>query len=196
MKIVINACNIHIGGGKTILLDFLTSSINFSEITFHVLIDPRFDQSLINSKNIIFEIVPISKRFSVFSKIEKIVDQDDLILYFGNLPPMSPHKEKVLLLQSNRFLVDNFPLTGLTLKTKIRIFIERFMFRKGIKNVDLLIVQSETMADCVKKIIRNSTTLMVKVLPFKNIDIYEQDDKDNDDDNPHPFKNSIKKWDS
>jgi len=181
MKIVINACNIHIGGGKTILLDFLTSSINYSEITFHVFIDPRFDQSLINSENIIFEIVPISKRFSVFSKIEKIVDQDDLILYFGNLPPMSPHKAKVLLLQSNRFLVDNFPLTGLTLKTKIRTFIERFMFRKGIRNVDLLIVQSETMADCVKKIIRNSTTLMVKVLPFKNIDIYEQDDKDNDE---------------
>ena len=52
MKIVINACNIHKGGGKTILLDFLTSSINYSEITFHVFIDPRFDQSLINSENI------------------------------------------------------------------------------------------------------------------------------------------------
>jgi len=195
VKLVINACNIHNGGGKTILTDFLTSSVDFPEITFHVFIDPRFDQSLFNSENIIFEIVSLSQRFSVFSKIEKMVDQDDLILYFGNLPPMSPHKAKVLLLQSNRFLVDNFPLTGLTLKTKIRILIERFMLRKGIRNVDLLIVQSETMADCVKKFIKNSTTPIVKVWPFKNIDVYEQVDKDNDEvsflyvANLEPYKN-------
>ncbi len=170
MKVVINASNIHIGGGKTILADFLAAAKQFLDINFHIYIDPRFDESDFAASNILFEKIPISKRGLVFDKIEKITCKDDIIIYFGNLPPQSRHNSKVILLQSNRFLVDSFPLTGLTLKTKIRILIERFLFKRGIKNVDYLIVQSQSMADCIDKIHKHSEEPIVKVWPYKNID--------------------------
>ncbi len=170
MKIYVNASNVHVGGGNTLLSDFLVSAKEFDGVDFHIYIDPRFDPTLFESSNIAFEVIPVFKRYSIFNRIKKVANDSDMILCFGNVPPRTQHDSKVILLQSNRFLVDNYTLKGLTLRTKVRIILERIIFKKGIQFVDYLIVQSESMSDCTKSILKGSERPVIKVWPFKNND--------------------------
>ena len=54
MKIVIIASDIHTGGGKVVLNDLLDAAKNMTSISFHILIDARFNTINFKSNNISF----------------------------------------------------------------------------------------------------------------------------------------------
>ena len=111
MKIIVNANNIHTGGGKAILDDFINAAKK-SNYNFIFFLDTRYKLDS-NSKNITFIKENRYRRiFSTF-KIKKIESTTDIIIYFGNIPPVIKHKAKTILLLSNRFLLAHFSKTSL-----------------------------------------------------------------------------------
>ena len=171
MIIFVNASNIHTGGGKVILNDFLSATKFFNHISFKFFIDARFNFTEFKSNNMSFNRIKKKKRFLVCFDIEKQTHKDDIVIYLTNIPPIIKHKCKTILVQSNRFVIDNFSLSGFSIITKIRINVERVLFYLNKNNVDYIIVQSDSMSTVLqKKGIKNNKLL---VNAYK--DVYEEE---------------------
>ena len=101
-RLIVNASNCHVGGGKTLLMGFLKGVSNDIETLIYV--DDRLVINIPISNSV--KIIRISrlKRFLVGFMIRKKIKANDKILYFGNLPPFikfnCPH---VILQLSSRF---------------------------------------------------------------------------------------------
>ena len=70
MKILINASNIHTGGGKTLLDSFLNSSRENKNINFVLFVDQRYNPQ-IKSSNIQYNFIKKHQRFFLSSNIKK-----------------------------------------------------------------------------------------------------------------------------
>ena len=121
MIIFVNASNIHTGGGKVILNDFLSATKLFNDISFKFFIDARFNFTEYKSNNISFNRIKKKKRFLVCFDIEKQTHNDDIVIYLTNIPPIIRHKCKTVLFLHNRFVIDYFSLSDFTIVTKIRM---------------------------------------------------------------------------
>ncbi len=148
--------------------DFLSSAKLEQAYTFEVIVDPRFNYSDFISNNIVFTVTPILRRFLVDLYIKRKLDKETIVIYLGNLPPLIKIADNVILLQSNRFLIENYPLNGLAFKTKIRIGLERLQVKYFSKNVKYTVVQSLSMKDLLVNSGRKAE--VVSVLPYKNFD--------------------------
>ena len=77
--------------------------------------------------------IRLNKKFSTTGfDINKKTHKEDIVIYLTNIPPVVKHKCKTILVQSNRFVIDYFPLSGFSLITKIRINVERLLFKVNI----------------------------------------------------------------
>lgn len=150
MIIFVNACNIHTGGGKVILNDFISATKFFNQINFIIYIDSRFNFTEFERKNVSFTKTKKRQRFLVCFDIEKQTHNDDIVIYLTNIPPIIRHKCKTILVQSNRFVIDYFSLSGFSIKTKIRIYAERLLFFINNNNTDYFVVQSESMSSVLQ----------------------------------------------
>ena len=93
-----------------------------------------------------------------------IVQPDDLILCFGNLPPLFNLAGRVLVFVQNRYLVDNVKLSSFSLRTRLRLGLERLWFKWRISSVDEIIVQTPSMKNLLEVRVKGNTP--VNVLPF------------------------------
>jgi glycosyltransferase involved in cell wall biosynthesis len=166
MNIFINASNIHIGGGKVILNDLIRGTKYFEFINFIFYVDSRFEIQNLAQSNVIFKIVKKRQRILVYSFINNEAQNNDIVIYLTTLPPIFKHKCKTILVQSNRFVIDNYTLSGFSIKTKLRINAERLLFWINKNNADYIIVQSESMSYVLsdKRIPKNK----VKVIAYKH----------------------------
>ena len=163
-KIIINASNIHTGGGKVVIEDLLYSLKSFKLYNFICFIDGRRNDSSMKISNVEIHKVSKKDRLLIWNKIEKSSTISDIIIYFTNIPPRKRHKCKTYLFLQNRFVIDNFSLKGFTIKTKLRIFIERLLFIINFKNCDKIIVQSNTMKTILNK--KGIPDKLILELPF------------------------------
>lgn len=161
---VIFAINVHSGGGK-ILLDELISSIDmpykyilFLNEQYQLKGDAtQFHDVFIIKNNIL-------ARLRAEFKLFLIKRADKKVLYFGNLPPLlRPHGYTTVFLQ-NRYLIDFVALHGFSLKTKVRIWLERGLFFLRYRSVNQFVVQTHTMSNLLIDYI--GTSRYVKILPF------------------------------
>ena len=106
MNFLINASNIHIGGGKSLLDDFISSACKHPDISFTIFIDSRYKYQN-STKNIHFVRINKYKRFLNDFKIKKNQLFFYKIFYFGNIPPFFKFKTKTILLLSSRFFLEN-----------------------------------------------------------------------------------------
>ena len=164
-SIYINASNCHQGGGKILLNAFISGIQNPLE-NYIFYIDKRYIVPVNHDVKINFQQIKIWERFIVSYKIKKSLKIDDLIIYFGNLPPLIKFKKnKVILLLSNRFYVDSISFKGFSFRDIIKIKLEKLYFKLFKENVNEFIVQTTTMKNLLNKIISNKKIL---VLPFEN----------------------------
>ena len=170
LKIIMNASNMHTGGGKTMLVDALNAVKDMKHIIFIVYVDERFDEKSFLAKNITFKKCKLYKRIFIIKNIQKLSEVGDIIIYFGNLPPFIRHNTKTILFQSNRMLIENYPLAKYPLKVKIKVFLEKVLVRLCINNVDEIIVQTLTMKDIIKSFRINKFKGKIRILPFKNLE--------------------------
>jgi glycosyltransferase involved in cell wall biosynthesis len=143
-KIFIHATNIHQGGGRSLLEAMLKTLHDFKEFEFILSLDERMFISFDLAENVQIKRVKPSllHRFLSERWLAESVGSNDIVLCFGNLPPLFKlHGHAIVFLQ-NRYLIENIPLIGFSLKVYLRITIERFWLSRKRKNVDEFIVQT------------------------------------------------------
>lgn len=146
-RLYIYAPNIHLGGGGVLLKTVLNNIPNSIEcILVH-------DARLIVDE---LEVIKIPVMPSIIGRLYAefwmlfSVKKDDVVLFFGNLPPLFNLNCKKILYLQNVYLVRPIALEGFTLKNKVRLKIERLWFNFFVKNVSEIIVQTESMFGYVK----------------------------------------------
>jgi glycosyltransferase involved in cell wall biosynthesis len=143
LTLVIHAPNIHIGGGRTLLLELL-SSLKQPAV---VQLDERFEFSLKQSSNVqVIKVAPsLIARFNAERRLKLLCRNGDTLLCFGNLPPLFASKAQVFIYLQNRYLTSPTSLANLPWTARFRILIERLWLRYFLRQATVL-VQTETMA--------------------------------------------------
>lgn len=145
MSLIIHAPNVHQGGGKALLLSLLTAARN--QVDVKTLLDERLQlpDALIEG------ITSIRVRRSSFGrlagewKLRGLAGEGDIVVCFGNLPPLFKLKSKVIVFLQNRYLVDKVSLTKWPLLVKMRILAERIWLKQRVKHAHRVLVQTPSM---------------------------------------------------
>ena len=96
--------------------------------------------------------------------LAKSVAPEDIVLCFGNLPPLLKLRGRTVVFLQNRYLIDDVPLDGFPLKVRLRLAMERLWLSKKMKNVDEFVVQTPTMERLLKQ--KTGGKIPVRILPF------------------------------
>ncbi len=96
--------------------------------------------------------------------LAETVGYGDIVLCFGNLPPILKLRGRVVVFLQNRCLIDNIRLDNLPLKLRVRITIERLWLYNRVNIVDEFVVQTPTMKRLLEA--RTQGRVPVRVLPF------------------------------
>lgn len=168
-KLYIHAVNIHNGGGKNLLYALLAA------IPSSCIVNAALDSRLmslfqVNKEiNITFIAPTIWERLKSEWTINKKNGPHDVLLFFGNLPPLFKSRAYTVVFVQNRYLIDNVDLYEFPLWTNLRLRLERLWFRYRINNVDEFLVQTPTMKKLLE--VRTNGNIPIYVLPFmtKNI---------------------------
>jgi len=159
MTLFIHAPNIHLGGGRTLLMALLSG---LKQPTV-VQLDERFDPLPVIAMGVrVIRVAPsFVGRLQAERRLQLLCRRGDVLLCFGNLPPLFRSSARVFVYLQNRYLISSRPLAGLPWSARLRIRIERLWLRHCLRNATLL-VQTETMLQEV----RDHFGCEATVLPF------------------------------
>jgi glycosyltransferase involved in cell wall biosynthesis len=166
-KIFIHATNVHVGGGRSLLHALLQSLP--TDLCIVALLDTRMKMPDKVVQNLEIKRVNPSvwQRLKAEWWLTENVGLDDVILCFGNLPPLFRLRGRVLVFVQNRYLVDRIDLKGFPIKTRLRLNIERLWFYCKAGNAQAFIVQTPSMQTILESLSKVGTT-PIYVLPFVN----------------------------
>lgn len=169
MKIVIIASDIHTGGGKVVLNDLLNAAKNMTSISFHILIDARFNTINFKSNNISFtKILKYQRIFYVNKIISNLVNIEDVVLNISVLPFLKKFPCSKVQYIMNRYFIDNYSTSGLPLLVRLRLSFQKLAFSYYLKYTDYIFVQNSVMRDLLLKL--GFRENMIEVIPYKNVD--------------------------
>ena len=165
-RLFIHAANVHQGGGRSLLRSLLTSIP--SDIELVLCLDARFTLPDDSLPSIHIEKVKPTIIKRVFNEkwLAVNVKAGDMVLCFGNLPPLFRLRGHVVVFVQNRYLVDDVELNGFGLKTRLRLMMERYWLSSKISNADEFIVQTPSMKTLLAS---RSKKTPIRVLPFVGI---------------------------
>jgi glycosyltransferase involved in cell wall biosynthesis len=144
MKLFIHAVNIHQGGGYSLLSALLCAVPE--HISVVALLDSRMPVPVQPPNLQIKRVVPsVRQRFAAERWLRDQATADDIVLCFGNLPPLYRLKAHTSVFLQNRYLVEHEALKGFPLKTKLRLEVERKWLKRRGWYADRIIVQTPTM---------------------------------------------------
>ena len=145
MSVVIYASNIHQGGGKTLLCGLLDSLGPRETIAY---VDERLPYAAANEKLRIVRVgANIAGRVAAELALMKRLDSKDILICFGNLPPLLVRHPQTVLFLQNRFLLGGGDLSAFPIRARVRIMIERFWLKRRLPFVSEILVQTRTMAE-------------------------------------------------
>ncbi len=163
------ADNVHTGGGGLLLSSLIQSKLASYA---YLVLDSRMSLDAV-SPNQSLKIVPpsiISRLLAQFW-LNKKLKPDNILLCFGNLPPLFKPKCKVVLFIQNRYIISDISLNNFSLRIRLRIYVERLWFNTRCKAVNEFVVQTPSMKIAlVERLSRLKLDVankaVVKVLPF------------------------------
>ncbi len=163
-RLFIHATNVHQGGGRA-LLDPLLTALSCSSETI-LLLDSRMPVPNGMPSNIqIRRVQPsVIKRFKAEQWLGDNVRAGDVVLCFGNLPPLFKLKGRAVVFLQNRYLIDDVQLNGFPLRVRLRLVMERLWLSIRMKNVDEFVVQTPSMKRLLEK--KFAGKIPVRMLPF------------------------------
>ena len=163
-RLFIHATNVHQGGGKSLLYALLERLPE--NIGLIVLLDTRMKvPEKIPDEMLIKWIKPsIQQRLKAEWWLAKNVKPGDVVLCFGNLPPLFKLRGHVMVFVQNRYLVDNVGLKGFPVPIRFRISIERLWCFWKAKHAHEFIVQTPSMKWLLQSLFGKSAS--VHVMPF------------------------------
>ena len=161
MNLIIHAPNIHQGGGKALLLQLLRSAVMNSPYILLTDTRLRLDQVMDHVRVLYFP-PTLHGRWSAEWSLSCLAKPGDLVLCMGNLPPLLPCAGQVVVFLQNRYLVEARSFSGMSLKVKLRITMERLWLRRRIRRDMKLVVQTPSMKGAAEVTLGVSA----RVLPF------------------------------
>lgn len=157
-----HAPNVHVGGGLTLMQALYTTpdlNIHFEQIDVRALehLPPaRGERRCVRPT--------IFSRLAAEIRLWRRVGKNDVVLCFHGLVPLFPLKGEVIVFLQNRILLNGGSLQGYPLKTKLRLSVERFMFKALTRGVKKFIVQTPSMAAQAKSFL--GLEAVVAICPF------------------------------
>lgn len=163
-RVFIHATNVHQGGGWSLLAALLKALHDNME--FVLSLDERMPTPVCLANNIqIKRVKPtVRHRFAAERWLARSVAPGDLVLCFGNLPPLFKLSGYTVVFVQNLYLLNNVSLFGLPLRVRLRLAIERLWLSRKMSNVSEFIVQTPTMKRLLD--IKTQGKVQVRVLPF------------------------------
>lgn len=142
MTLVVHAPNIHLGGGRTLLLALLPALDQPAVVQ----LDERFGPlpELAPGVRVIRVAPSAFARLQAELRLLVLCRSGDTLLSFGNLPPLFQGRGRTFVYLQNRYLTSACSLKGLPRLVRLRICIERFWLRHFLRDATPL-VQTETM---------------------------------------------------
>lgn len=145
MRLIIYAVNVHQGGGA-VLLNSIIDNIPVHKEAL-IFADGRmvFGNSI--SKNIKINCVQptIFSRLMAERMLSNVATKNDVVLFFGNLPPLCKLLSHTILFLQNRYLIETGPQNELPMGIRIRIYLEKLWLRTYASNINEFVVQTRTM---------------------------------------------------
>jgi glycosyltransferase involved in cell wall biosynthesis len=165
MKLIVHATNIHSGGGKSLLLELLAALPD--DVAAVILLDTRMDLPFELSANLnVIRVAPtISARLRAEKKLSKLAQVGDVVLCFGNLPPLFNLPGHVVVFLQNRYLIDLVSLKYFPWRARLRLQCERLWLTYMAHNADEFIVQTSSMHHIFSKS-GKAAGRKIHVLPF------------------------------
>lgn len=163
-RIFIHANNVHQGGGRSLLLALLESiSVKYD---WFATLDGRLQplKNLFGAGRVKWVDHSVLQRLNSEWWLTRHVQMNDVLLCFGNLPPLFRSRGRVIVFVQNRYLVESLSLNGHSVTARLRIYIERWWLNQCAKNVDLFVVQTPTMKLLLRSRIAQGKA--VAVFPF------------------------------
>ncbi|MGZ4996067.1 MAG: hypothetical protein ACXV79_18090, partial [Methylobacter sp.] len=163
-RIFIHATNVHQGGGRSLLQALLKTFDGKVEVVLSL--DSRMPVPPDMIQNVEIKRVQPSvvQRLKAERWLALSVGPEDIILCFGNLPPLFKLTGRTVVFVQNRYLIDDVQLNGFPLRVRLRLAIERLWFSRTLSNVSEFIVQTPTMKKLLE--IWTQGRVPVRVLPF------------------------------
>jgi glycosyltransferase involved in cell wall biosynthesis len=163
-KLFLHATNIHQGGGRSLLNTLLQALPG--NIKSVLSLDERMAIPAGVAHNVQVKRVKPSlvQRFIAEKWLAQSVASEDIVLCFGNLPPLFRLRGRTVVFVQNRYLIDDVKLNRFPLGVRMRLVTERLWLSKSMKNVDEFVVQTPTM----KRLLEQKTggNIPVRILPF------------------------------
>jgi glycosyltransferase involved in cell wall biosynthesis len=165
--IFVHATNVHSGGGRS-LLHALLQTVP-ADCTIFALLDIRMPVPVKLPANLTIRLVlpSIWQRLKAEWWLSRTTRPSDLVLCFGNLPPLFQLRGRAFVFLQNRYLIDPINLQGFPLKTRLRLEVERLWFSRRARNAHAFIVQTPSMQALLESS-GKVTGKPVHILPFVN----------------------------
>jgi len=163
-RVFIHATNVHQGGGRSLLEALLKALDGKVEVVLSL--DNRMPTPLGMIHDVKIKRVQPSvvHRLKAEIWLARSVAPEDLVLCFGNLPPLFKLRGRAVVFVQNRYLIDDVQLNGFPLKVGLRLAMERLWLSGKMSNASEFIVQTPTMKRLLD--IKTQGKVPVRVLPF------------------------------
>lgn len=166
--LVLHAPSVHTGGGLVLLQALIAAWP--SDLHLTALLDARARAHMIlpDGAQAMWVDASVASRLKAEVYLNSAAKADDVILCFHGLPPLLSNPAKIIVFLQNRlYLAPKLP-SGYTLKTRLRLTVERFVSRVFRHRVTEYIVQTPSMQHAVLQWYgaRGPGQPEVRVLPF------------------------------
>lgn len=162
--LIIHAVNVHQGGGARLLQALLDDIGSGRRVVLNVDSRMPLPERIAAS----LEVRRIKK--SVFSRLcaeiwlFRHAERDDDVLCFGNLPPLLRVKAFTSVFVQNRYLIDDVGLGDLKVLARLRIVLERCWLRWCMAHVDQFLVQTPSMKQRIRVVVKPSAPVLIAPL--------------------------------
>jgi glycosyltransferase involved in cell wall biosynthesis len=160
MALILHAPNVHVGGGRALLVPLLGALPPGSS----AILDRRLDVPDSSARGArVLRVAPTAGgRIGAERALRSLVGPADTVLCLGNLPPLFALPGRVILFLQNRYLVSDTSLADFALGARLRLRAERLWLHRRKGAIDRLVVQTPSMAVDVRRALGMEAT----VLPF------------------------------
>lgn len=166
MRLLIHAPNVHQGGGRRLLTALLSGAASplYATVDERLRLPPGVSESVI-----VMRVAPgLVARLAAEWRLRTWPRPDDVVLCFGNLPPLFGTPARVVLFLQNRYVVGPHSTRGLPLSMRVRIGIERAWLRARVRGAGTVVVQTPSMAREVEHVLRVAPV----IVPFLPEDMH------------------------
>lgn len=168
-RIILYAPSIN-SGGAAVLLRTLLRELNSSDHGF-ITLDSRLESHVKVPEGIkVRRVISLLSRFQAELFLSKHIVKDDVVICFGNLPPLFRLPAKVVLFLQSRHLLDVASLREFRVKKRAWIMLQRFWFKLFLGHVNKFIVQTPSMARDIEKLTGRNKD--IEIAPFIDGSIY------------------------